>query len=111
MTAAYPRAVRHFALAALQGRAANTDQVRPAEPPRPAPRRRTVVRLWLPLTPLFLLLAPFALVLALFGYLVPPRWRPDPILAALAIGALLLALSGSDILVDTPDAHVRIKIL
>ena len=70
-----------------------------------------MVRLWLPLTPLFLLLAPFALVLALFGYLVPPRFRPDPFIAAFSIGELLLALGGTEILVDTADAYVRLKIL
>jgi peptidoglycan/LPS O-acetylase OafA/YrhL len=78
---------------------------------RAAPRRRTMVRLWLPLTPLFLLLAPFALLLAPLGYLAPPRLRPDPFFAVFAIGELLLALGGTDILVDTPDAYVRIKIL
>ena len=81
-----------------------------------APSRRrehapTVVRLWLPLTPLFLLLAPFALILALPAYLVPRRFRPDPYAAAFAVGAVLLALGGTDIRVDAPRAHVRIKIL
>ncbi|HEV2532724.1 hypothetical protein [Phenylobacterium sp.] len=118
MSAAYPRAVSHFGLAAMQGRAARTREVTTGEalsPETPRPpgvrRRRTVVRLWLPLTPLFLLLAPFALVLALVGYFVPPRLRPDPLIAAVSIGALLLALGGTEILVDTPDAYVRLKIL
>lgn len=77
----------------------------------PGPPRRTVVRLWLPLTPLFWLLAPFVLAIAPLGYLVPARLRPDPFFAAFAVGELLLALSGTDILVDTADAHVRIRIL
>jgi peptidoglycan/LPS O-acetylase OafA/YrhL len=92
MSAAYPRALR---------RVDRTDV---------APRR-TVVRLWLPLTPLFLLLAPFALLLAPLGYFVPPRLRPDPFFAVFALGELLLALGGTDLLIDTPDAYVRIKIL
>jgi hypothetical protein len=107
MVAVYPRAVRQFRLAAIQDRAATTGE---ALSPGPR-RRRTVVRLWLPLTPLFLLLAPFALLLALFGYLVPPRLRPDPFFAAFSIGAVLLALGGTEILVDTADAYVRLKIL
>ena len=118
MSAVYPRAVSRFGLAAMQSRAAPVKpapaggEVYPLRTGMTAPpRRRTVVRLWLPLTPLFVLLAPFALLLALLGYLVPPRWRPDPFFAAFAIGALLLALGGTDILIDTADAHVRIKIL
>ena len=110
MAAVHPRAVRPFGLAEMQGRAARTAEALTPETARPR-RRRTVVRLWLPLTPLFLLLAPFALVLALLGYLAPPRLRPDPLFAALSIGALLLALGGTEILVDTPDAYVRLKIL
>jgi hypothetical protein len=96
MSATYPRAVRRV------------DRVGPADA---APRRRTVVRLWLPLTPLFLLLAPFALLLAPLGYLVPPKLRPDPFFAVFALGELLLALGGTDLLIDTPDAYVRLKIL
>ena len=72
--------------------------------------RRRGVSLWLPLTPLFALLAPFALLLSLLGYLVPPRLRPDPVLAAIALGAVLLSLSGTDVDVDTPDARVRLRI-
>jgi hypothetical protein len=95
MNAAYPRAVTQFGLAAQSAR----------------PRRRTVVRLWLPLTPLLWLFAPFVLLLAPLGYLVPRRLRPDPFFAAFGLGELLLALGGTDILVDTPDAYVRIKVL
>src|SRR5581483_3506149 len=77
-----PRAVRHFGLAAMEARAQRTRQL--AEPPPAAPLaprpHRAVVRLWLPLTPLFVVLAPFALALALPFYLVPPRLRPDPLL-------------------------------
>jgi hypothetical protein len=107
---AFPPAVRRFGYAAVEARARNTRRVLHAAPEAPA-RRPTRVRLWLPLTPLFLILAPFALALSLLGYLIPPRLRPDPIMAALAIGALLLSLSGTHILVDTADAKVRIHIL
>ena len=125
-----PRAVRHFGLAAMEARAARTRAANPppaspsasqpasmslglvpTSPPAPPVVERPVrVRLWLPLTPLFVLLAPFALLLALLGYLVPPRLRPDPIFTALAIGRVLLALSGTDVDVRAPSAIVRIRI-
>ena len=106
--AAYPRAVGRFAEAALE------EAAPPPSPPSPYPvaPHRTAVSLWLPLTPLFLLLAPFAILLSPLGFLAPRRWRPgNPFLGVLALGSVLLSLSGTDILVDTPDAHVRLKIL
>ena len=91
-------------------------------PPRTV-EKRTVVRLWLPLTPLWILLAPFALLLAPLLWLAPPL-LPDrrgaglvraaiavrPFRTAFALGAVLLALSGTTVEVDTPDALVRIRI-
>jgi len=74
---------------------------------RPLP----VVRLWLPLTVLFLLLAPFALLLCPLLYFVPKRWRLSPLATVLAVGAFLLALGGTDIDVRTHDAIVRLKIV
>lgn len=90
------------------------------------PRRaekRTVVKLWLPLTPLWVLLAPFALLLAPLLWLLPPL-LPNrrgaravraavavrPFRTAFALGAVLFALSGTVVDVDTPDAVVRIRI-
>jgi hypothetical protein len=106
-------------------------------PPRVS-EKRTVVKLWLPLTPLWVLLAPFALLLAPLLMFVPqmlpdrPRRRavratfglPDkprgralraalavhPYRTAFALGAVLFALSGTSVDVDTPDAVVRIRI-
>jgi len=75
------------------------------------PPRRTVVRLWLPLTPILWVLSPFPLLLAPFGYLVPPRLRPDPFFLVFALGELLLSLSGTLVDVDTPDCLVQIRIL
>jgi len=91
-------------------------------PPRTA-HKRTVVRLWLPLTPLWVLLAPFALLLAP-ALCLAPRLLPDrpraraaraagvvrPYRTAFALGAVLFALSGTVVDVDTPDALVRIRI-
>src|ERR1700761_4226176 len=101
MSASYPRAVSRFAAAALESRAA------PRQPPAPAPRplayetrrppaRRTVVRLWLPATPILWLLSPFPLALAPLIYLVPPAYRPaNPFAAVLALGRLLTSVGGT----------------
>lgn len=108
---AYPRAVGRFGLAAMERRAGRTR--RTMDPP--TARRRTVVRLWLPATPLFLILSPFALVLAALAWpflgLVPPAWRVNPFAAAFGLGRLLLSLGGTVVEVDTADALVRIRIL
>ena len=71
---------------------------------------RVVIRLWAPLTPLFLLLAPLALLAAPLLDLAPAGRRLRPVRAACAIGALLLSLSGTCVDVDTPKATVRIRI-
>jgi hypothetical protein len=105
----FPPAVRRFGYAAVEARAQRARRVMRAPQDRPA-RGPTRVALWLPLTPLFVLLAPFALTLSLLGYLVPPRLRPDPVQTALAIGAVLLSLGGTQVLVDCADAKVRIRI-
>jgi hypothetical protein len=104
MSASYPRAAARFGAAALERRAA----------PLRARRRahRTVVRLWLPLTPLAWLLAPFALLLAPLAWLAPPPFRPvNAYAAALAVGRVLTLLGGTFVDVDCPDALVRIRIL
>jgi hypothetical protein len=99
---------------------------RPARRNHVAGQKRTVVRLWLPLTPLWIILAPFALLLAPLLWLAP-RLLPNGrgargrrvVRAALAVrpfrtvfglGAVLMALSGTLVDVDTPDALVRIRI-
>ena len=109
-----PKAVRHFGLAAMQARSTKTAQevrTRQEPPARIAPHRRTVVRLWLPLTPLFLLLAPFALLLAPLLWFAPRPYGARPLATVLGLGGLLLSLGGTDIDIDSPDARVRIKIL
>ena len=95
-------------LEAMHRRAVRVRYGRSAEPVR---ARRTRVRLWLPLTPLFWILAPFAILLAPLILLAPPMWRMNPYAAVYALGRVLLALGGTDIDVDTPEARVRIKIL
>jgi hypothetical protein len=86
--------------------------------------RRTRIRLWLPLTPLWILLAPFALLLAPVLMLLPPLLPENrqaqklraalavkPYRTAFALGAVLLAMSGTVIDVDAADARVHIRIL
>ena len=89
----------------------------PASPPSAGaslfpskPVHRTVVRLWLPLTPLWLILSPFAILCAPLLMLAPQTRGIRPFRAAFAIGAMLLALSGTEVDVDTADALVRIRI-
>lgn len=76
--------------------------------PRGGPFR---LRLCLPLTPLFWLLAPFVVLLAPLLLLAPPMRRINPYVTVLAIGRVLLSLNGTDIDVDTPDACIRLNIL
>jgi hypothetical protein len=108
-----PRAIRHFTDAIAEARAAEAS---PEPPPAPRPAAptvvrhdRVVVRLWLPLTLLFVLLAPFALLLAPLLYFVP-RLCPRPFATMFGIGRLLLSIGGTDVDVDTPEARIRIRI-
>jgi hypothetical protein len=66
--------------------------------------------LWLPLTPLFLLLAPFAMLVAPLVWLGLPQRPRNPFTAALAIGGVLLALSGTIVDIDAPGARLFIRI-
>ena len=112
-----PRAIRHFGLAAMEGRAERTRAVMAPpttgrlEPTQPAsPARRVVVRLWLPTTLIFLLLAPFALLLAPLIYLAPQPYRTRPLATVFGVGRVLLSLGGTVVHVDTPEALVSIRV-
>jgi hypothetical protein len=114
-----PRAIRHFSLASVEARAQRTGRamVRHATPvrswpdPAPAPpQRRVVVRLWLPMTVIFLLLAPFALFLAPLLYFAPRPYGDRPFAIVLGVGRVLLSLGGTVVHVDTPEALVSIRI-
>lgn len=71
----------------------------------PAPPQDRRARLWLPLplTLLWILLAPFALLLSLFAGLAPPRYRVDGLEAAWRIGVVLFSLSGT--VIEIHDDH------
>jgi hypothetical protein len=88
------------------------------------PGRPTRIRLWLPLTPLWILLAPFALLLAPVLFLLPPLLPRNrrarlmraalavrPFRTVFALGAVLFALSGTEIDVEAPNALIRIRII
>jgi hypothetical protein len=86
-------------------------RLRRALAPRRPSRGRVVVRLFLPLTPIVLLLSPFAVLVALLCIPAAPLLRVNPLAAALATGRVLLALGGTDITIDTRDAFVRLRIV
>jgi len=113
-----PKAVGRFGLAIMEARAVETGRAiraRPASGPvemrpvSPAPGR-TVVRLWLPSTLIFLLLAPFALLLAPLLYFAPPPYGVRPFATVTGLGLVLLSLGGTAVDVDTPEALVRIRL-
>jgi hypothetical protein len=77
---------------------------------RTAVARPTSITLWLPLTPLWILLAPFALLLAPLLSLWRDMRGVNPYQAAISVGAVLLAMSGTRIHVDAPGAHIHLRI-
>jgi hypothetical protein len=68
-------------------------------------------RLWLPLSPLFLLLAPVPILAIPVLYLARPLRGMNYAAAVFAIGRLLFALRGLEVDINTPAAVVRLKIL
>jgi hypothetical protein len=70
------------------------------------------LRLWAPLTPLFWLLSPFAVLLAPLVWVWLPRSRRPsrPFAAVFALGRVLVSLSGTVIEIDAPDVRLFIRI-
>ena len=83
-----------------------------ADPVAVTPARPRRTRLWLPLplTIVWVLLAPFAMILSLFAWIAPPPYRVNGPLAAIAIGSALFALSGTLIEIKSADADIFILI-
>jgi len=76
---------------------------------RQRPRRqRTAVRLWLPITPLFVILAPLAMAAAPLIAIHPAARRFNPWRVAWIVGGVLLSLGGTRIDIETPTARIRI---
>lgn len=96
---------RHGELASIQARAMRAARLRPVESRGPVR-----MSLWLPVTPLFAALAPFAMLLAPLMLLAPPMWRVNPYLAVFTLGRVLLSLGGTEIDVDAHDARIRIRL-
>ncbi len=71
---------------------------------------KTKVVLWLPVTPVFWILSPFAVLLAPLLCLAPPFQGVNPYLLAARLGAVLVSVSGTVIHVDAPDAHVHLRL-
>ena len=93
----------------IQARAARTARRwRGAARPR---GERARVRLWLPLSALFVLLSPFALLLALIAFLPASLFGVNSLAVAYRLGVLLMSISGTLVEVEAADASVRIKIV
>ena len=111
MSATFPRAVARFGKAAIETGSAAARPVPPRTRDLRRPRRRVVVRLWLPATALFWILAPLPLLLAPLAWFAPHPFRPvNPYAAVIAVGRVLIALGGTIVDVDCPDALVRIQL-
>jgi hypothetical protein len=101
---ATPSAARRRDLAAMRERALRTQHAHHA----PAERFHRV-SLWLPTSLIFVLMAPFAILLTPLLFLLPRPYRPSPS-AVVILGEALLSLSGTHVEVDTPAARVRLHL-
>jgi hypothetical protein len=68
------------------------------------------LRLWLPVSLLFILLAPFAIAAIPVLWLIAPLGRRDWAGAVFTVGAALLALHGTRIDVRTTDLNLSIEL-
>lgn len=69
-----------------------------------------VVRLWIPLTPLVILLAPAAMLAAPLAHRQARARGMNPWAAAWALGAVLRSLSGTSVDVETRKARLHLKL-
>ncbi len=67
-------------------------------------------RLWLPLTPICLVLSPFAWLCLPLVALFTARYRLNPVRVIAGVGAVLLSASGTQVGIQAPDSLVRIYI-
>ena len=80
-------------------------------PARARPKRRPfILRLWLPVSILFLLLAPLAALALPVLWLVAPLGRRNWAPALFSIGAMLMALHGTRIEIRTSDANLTFEL-
>ena len=92
-------------------RAANITVHNTSRSPIAGARARRAIRLWLPLTPLLLVLGPLVMIASPLAALTRSGRRIGPVRTAWAMGGLLLALSGTRFSVDTQTVQIRIHIL
>ena len=78
-------------------------------PPEESQLRRPL-RLWLPLTPLLVLLAPLVLLVLGIAVFLPRPLGVNPAQVVLGVGRMLMALNGTEVEVESPHASVLIKI-
>ena len=102
------RAARRMDLQAMSQRAERL-RWRLVRPPEESQLRRPL-RLWLPLTPLFVLLAPFALLILAICIFLPRPLGINPAQMMLSVGRMLMALNGTEVEVESPHASLLIKI-
>jgi hypothetical protein len=69
------------------------------------------IRLWIPLTPLLAMLAPFVLLASPLVRLGRHTRHVPAFRAAWGLGSVLMALSGTSVNVETREAVIRIYIL
>lgn len=69
-----------------------------------------VLRLWIPLTPLLVLLSPAAMLAAPLARRQARARGMNPWAAAWALGAVLLSLSGTSVDVETRAARIHLRI-
>ena len=95
----------------LQGMSRRAEKLRwrLVRPPEESQLRRPL-RLWLPLTPLFVLLAPFALLIMGICVFLPRPLGINPAQMVLSVGRMLMALNGTEVEVESPHASLLIKI-
>ena len=101
-TARWRERYRSGSLAAMRYRA-NRPNWRPDGPKRD-------VRLWLPITPILILLSPIILVGVGIAAILPRPIGINPAYLVLGVGRFLAALNGSQIDIESARARVHIKI-
>ncbi len=70
----------------------------------------TRFRLWLPLTPLLLLLSPLLLLALVMAAFLPPPYGVNPTQVVIEGVRTLLALHGTRVEIQSPDASILINI-
>ncbi len=102
------RARKRMDLQAMSARAERL-RWRLVRPPEESQLKRPL-RLWLPLTPLFILLAPLMLLVMGIAVFLPRPLGVNPAQMVLGVGRMLMALNGTELEVESPHASVLIKI-